>query len=93
LPFVVTAAGYVEKYGPDERYNYLKWIDKVPGPALVTFGESETRDNMAFRDAPAAVERIVPRVGVVTFAGADHFYTGQRGPLVDRVVRYLGLAD
>ena len=93
LPFVVTAAGYVEKYGPDERYNYLKWIDKVTCGTLVTFGAIETRDNMAFRDAPVAVERIVPRVGVVTFAGADHIYTGQRGPLVDWIVRYLGLAD
>ena len=24
LTYVITAAGYVEKYGPDERYNYLR---------------------------------------------------------------------
>ena len=36
LPFVVTAAGYVEKYGPEERYNFLRFIAGVRCPALVT---------------------------------------------------------
>ena len=90
LPFVVTAAGYVEKYGPDERYNYLKWIDKVACPTLVTFGSIETRDNMAFRDAVADIARIAPGVGVETIDGADHFYTGVREVLIDRVVSRLG---
>jgi pimeloyl-ACP methyl ester carboxylesterase len=30
LPFAITAAGYVEKYGPEERYNYLKFAAGVP---------------------------------------------------------------
>jgi pimeloyl-ACP methyl ester carboxylesterase len=90
LPFVVTAAGYVEKYGPDERYDYLKWIDKIACPTLVTFGAIEARDNMAFRDAAAAIAGVAPSVGVVTIDGADHFYTGVREALIDRVVAWLG---
>ena len=38
LPFVVTAAGYVEKYGPDERYNYLSVVGSLRSPILVTLG-------------------------------------------------------
>ena len=90
LPFVVTAAGYVEKYGPDERYNYLKWIDKVACPMLVTFGEIETRDNMAFRDAPDAIAGVAPGVAVALIAGADQFYTGVREALIDRVIAWRG---
>src|SRR5213079_1706405 len=51
LPFVVTAAGYVEKYGPDERYNYLRFIHGVSCPVLLTLGEIEAGNNMAFRGA------------------------------------------
>ena len=93
LPFVVTAAGYVEKYGPDERYNYLKWLDKLTCRALLTFGEIELKNNMAFRDAAGAVQRVDSNFEVRTFAGADHFYTGVREALIDWIVGYLGLAD
>ena len=93
LPFVVTAAGYVEKYGPDERYNYLKWLDKVPCPALVTFGEIEAKANPAFRDAADAIRKASPGVAVATIAGADHFYTGVRGALIDEIVPNLQVWD
>ena len=94
LPFVVTAAGYVEKYGPDERYDYFGWIEKWSGSPLVTFGEIEMKNSMAFRDAAAEVKRRFPRVRVATIAGADHFYSGVRGPLIEWIVGgYLGLED
>src|SRR5262249_34444253 len=78
LPFVVTAAGYVEKYGPDERYNYLRFIDRVRCRALLTLGEIESANHVAFRGAAEAVAEAAPAVRVVTITGADHFYTGVR---------------
>src|SRR6185436_18978119 len=81
LPFVVTAAGYVEKYGPDERYDYLRFIAGVSCPVLLKLGEIEASNNMAFRGAAEALAPIVarrPRLMVSTIAGADHFYTGVR---------------
>src|SRR5205823_5319742 len=30
LPYVISAAGYVEKYGPDERCNFLRFVAQVP---------------------------------------------------------------
>src|SRR5262249_2488162 len=61
LPFVITAAGYVEKYGPDERYNYLRFLRSVSCPTLVTFSSIEVENNMAFRKAPEAIETLRER--------------------------------
>jgi hypothetical protein len=89
LPFVVTAGGYVEKYGPDERYNYLRFIDRVNGKVLLTLGEVESAQNMAFRGAAGDVAGVAPAVKVEMVAGADHFYTGVRERLVECIERWL----
>ena len=89
LPFVVTAAGYVEKYGPDERYNYLRFIDRVHCPTLLTLGEVESARNMAFRGAAEAIAPVAPAVKVETVPGADHFYSGVREQLTARVQEWL----
>src|SRR5262245_20709997 len=92
LPFVITAAGYVETYGPDERYNYLKLLGGIRGPTLVTLGETEVAINMAFRAAPEAVAELArkhPPLTVETVPGADHFYTGTRPELLARVEAWL----
>ncbi len=92
LPFVVTAAGYVEKYGPDERYNYLRFVAGVPCPVLVTLGSVEVENNAAFRGAPEALAGMrgrAARLAVELIAGADHFYTGVREELAGRVEAWL----
>ena len=89
LPFVVTAAGYAEKYGPDERYNFTKFIGRVICPTLVTLGELEVANNMAFQGAAAAVAEAAPAVRVETIAGADHFYTGVRDRLLASIEQWL----
>jgi pimeloyl-ACP methyl ester carboxylesterase len=92
LPFVITAAGYAEKYGPDERYNYLRFAGGVPCPVLITLGSVEVENNMAFRGAPEALEKLrgrYPRLSVETVPGADHFYTGVRDELIARVEAWL----
>jgi pimeloyl-ACP methyl ester carboxylesterase len=92
LPFVATAAGYVEKYGPDERYNYLRFLPSVPCPALVTLGSVEVENNMAFRGTPEALAALGRQQGkwtVETIPGADHFYTGVRASLLACVESWL----
>jgi pimeloyl-ACP methyl ester carboxylesterase len=92
LPFVVTAAGYVEKYGPDERYNYLRFAGSVRCPVLVTLGEIEVTHNMAFRGAAEAVAEIAgrhPNLTIETIAGADHFYSAARPLLLSSVDAWL----
>jgi pimeloyl-ACP methyl ester carboxylesterase len=92
LPYLITAAGYVEKYGPDERYNYLRFVSGVPCPLLVTFGSLEVENNMAFRGAPQDLEALAARrerLTVEVIAGADHFYSGARQEVVGRVEAWL----
>jgi Alpha/beta hydrolase family len=84
LPFAIAAGGYVEKYGPDERYNYLPLLPRVGCPTLVTLGSKEVDSNMAFRAAPDEIRALScrhPRVNVEVIPGADHFYTGVRSEL------------
>jgi dienelactone hydrolase len=92
LPLVITAEGYVEKYGPDERYNYLRFIQQVGCPVLVTLGGLEVVGNMAFRDAPRALAELRRQHGrpaVETISGADHFYGNGRPELLARMEAWL----
>ena len=90
LPFVITAAGYVEKYGPDERYNYPRFIKEPTNPVLVTLGSVEAEHNMAFRGAAQELRGL--GLSVETVAGADHFYTGVRERLVEVIEGWLRAA-
>jgi pimeloyl-ACP methyl ester carboxylesterase len=83
LPFAIAAGGYVEKYGPDERYNYLRFVRAIPCPTLITLGSIEMANNLAFRGAAEALAQLrhAP-LTVETIAGADHFYSGVRAELL-----------
>jgi alpha/beta superfamily hydrolase len=92
LPFVIAAAGYVEKYGPDERYNYLRLLPGLRSPTLVTLGSKEVDSNMAFRAAPDEIRVLssrYPQLCVDVIAGGDHFYTGVRPQLNERLAAWL----
>lgn len=92
LPYVVSAAGYVDKYGPHERYNILDLLTAVRLPTLVVYGSEEVANNIAFAGMPDAIESLPPprehrRVAVV--AGGDHFYAGVRSELLAHLERWL----
>jgi alpha/beta superfamily hydrolase len=92
LPFVTTAAGYLEKYSPEEKYNYLRFITDVPCPVLLTLGEVESAGNMAFQGAAEALTELAarkPDLRVETISGADHFYSGVREPLAACIQAWL----
>jgi hypothetical protein len=60
-PFVTTAGGYAGKYGPDERYNYLRFLADVRCPAAVAPGGAAVGNNMAYRQAPGALGKPAAR--------------------------------
>jgi pimeloyl-ACP methyl ester carboxylesterase len=93
LPMLITADGYLEKYGPEERYNYLRFLAGIRCPILVTVGSVEVAQNLAFRGAPQALQEQAARhkhLTVETIAGADHFYNGTREVLGARLAAWLG---
>jgi pimeloyl-ACP methyl ester carboxylesterase len=92
LPFLITAGGYLEKYGPEERYNYLRFVAGVACPTLITLGTVEVANNMAFRETPHALAELAakrPNLYVETIEGADHFYSGTRKALGDRLEAWM----
>lgn len=89
LPMIITAAGYAEKYGPDEKYNYLRFLGRVPGRVMLTLGEIEASTHMAFRGVAEAAREAAPGVEVAVIPGADHFYTGAREALLGRINGWL----
>jgi pimeloyl-ACP methyl ester carboxylesterase len=92
LPYVVTAAGYIDKYGPAERYNILPLVAGVPCPQLYTYGTVELQYGMAFREMPEALAAAaVPgrQLDVAVVAGADHVYTAAHADLAARIERWL----
>lgn len=92
LPMMITAAGYLEKYGPQEKYNFLNHLSKINCPMLFTFGTLEMERNWAFRDLPEAVrEHTGPAqlIDIRTLAGADHFYTNMHSELSATITDWL----
>jgi pimeloyl-ACP methyl ester carboxylesterase len=92
IPYLVSAAGYVDKYGPAERYNILKHVRDVACPTLVTFGSIELRRGPAFQGLPEELNDLAAHktdLKVAVIAGADHFYTAARGELAGQIESWL----
>ncbi|MBI2825685.1 MAG: alpha/beta fold hydrolase [Planctomycetia bacterium] len=88
LPYAVSAAGFLDKYGTDERYNVLGFVGRIACPLVITYGTAELPTSVAFRGMPEAFEehargRADRHVALV--AGADHFYAGMYHELWARV--------
>jgi pimeloyl-ACP methyl ester carboxylesterase len=92
LPYVITAAGYLEKYGRDERYNLLKFVDRLPRPTLFTFGGLEIQQGIAFRGFPEALQDAKDagaKLNIAVVASGDHNYTLVQPALMDTIERWL----
>jgi pimeloyl-ACP methyl ester carboxylesterase len=80
IPYMASAAGFLDKYGPEETYDYLKWLKQIPCPMLFLFGEKEL-GHVAFAGCPDRVASLLAsrsECNVATVAGADHFYSERR---------------
>jgi len=92
-PMLMTAAAYIDKYGPAERYNILKCAAELPCPALFTYGGKEVASGGApFAGMPEALGTLPnkqPRK-VKVIEGADHVYAGVADRLANEVTNWLG---
>jgi pimeloyl-ACP methyl ester carboxylesterase len=81
LPLLISAAAYLDKYGPDERYNIVNMAMQTSCPTLFTFGAQELASgNAAFTGLDVAIRNLAATspspMDVEIISGADHFYTG-----------------
>ncbi len=93
FPLIVGAAAYLEKYGPEERYDILRFIDRLNCPALFTFGALElTRGGVAFAGLAESIREIKQShqdFSISVIPEADHFYSGVRQELNREVCGWL----
>lgn len=93
IPYVITAQGFLDKYGPDEKYDLLMWMRRVRCPVLAVYGGAEIRQNVAFEGVPERLEAIAAEGDVAlqvdVLAEADHFYAASRPELASRVCRWM----
>ena len=92
IPLLVTAEVFIEKYGPQEKYNILQQIPNVRCPLLVMVGTAEAQTMMAFQGLPPSLAQLAATTDNLTFAsipGADHAYTHQRDYVWGVVRRWL----
>lgn len=81
FPLVLSAATFMDKYGEEERYNFLRFTERIGTRVDFVFGEDELSDPSAAFDG--IVEEIkksdwgngLPDVHVIPHA--NHFYSGQ----------------
>lgn len=91
FPLLITAAGYVEKYGPAERYNIVNYVPQLECPALFVYGGRELETGPSFAGMPDTL-RGLPGMGkreIVVVPDADHNYTGAYRDLGEVVSGWL----
>ncbi len=93
LPMLITAEGFLDKYGPQEKYNLVKFAQHVRAPLLCTYGGRELEQGgVAFAGVPEAL-RDLPSEGqqfeVEIIHGADHQYNAQRAQLANVILKWL----
>jgi pimeloyl-ACP methyl ester carboxylesterase len=96
-PNIFSARTYVDKYGPQERYDVIKHLPKVQVPLLLTLGgeEGATAGSADAASMWRWAEELGPAAEAqanLTFRlieGADHFYTGRVPALWSAVSTWL----
>ena len=92
VPLLITAKVFMDKYGPQARYNILEHIPNVRVPLLVMIGTEEAQTMTAFKGLPPEVEKLAGELEHLTYEsipGADHAYTHQRDYVWGVVSRWL----
>lgn len=92
FPTHITAQAYFDKYGPDDKYNWLLYAHKIAVPTLLVFGETELEENSAFVGILNDIEKLELPVGqfdIQTIPGANHFYAGRQSELCAKMEDWL----
>lgn len=92
FPTWMAAGAYYEKYGPDSRYDWFQFVDRVELPTLFVFGQRELDNHPAFEGLASLLDdRIanLPNITSTIVDNANHFYVGQLEPAWDVIERWF----
>ncbi|MEC9092981.1 MAG: alpha/beta fold hydrolase [Planctomycetota bacterium] len=84
---------FADKYGVNERYNILRFADKVRTPMLLSFGERELRgNNPAFTNLDQLLHPVIqdsPATELRVFPDGDHYYSGLQVELAKCILDWI----
>lgn len=92
FPTHMAAGAYRDKYGPEDRYDWTRYVDRIKVPTLLLFGERELSDNAAFHGMLQLVEDIAKQndhFKVEVIESANHFYAGVHWRATDVIKNWL----
>ena len=86
FPLMIAAASFIDKYGPQERYDLARFAAALPCPSLFIYGADELlRGGEAFNGVDKFISSLAPQASspleVKVIPLANHFYSGQRDEL------------
>jgi pimeloyl-ACP methyl ester carboxylesterase len=87
FPLLIAASTFVDKYGPANRYDFLKWLYRIRTPFSFVYGERELRET-SFEGLPQSIAQIAPEClqGLDIIPNADHFYLATHDLMSQAVV-------
>ena len=92
FPTHMTAAAYRDKYGPEDRYDWVRYAPHIQVPTLLMYGERELRDNAAFHGLLETAEQMAKQMSnleVQVIESANHFYAGVHWRATDAMLQWL----
>ena len=92
FPLVLSAATYQDKYGPEEKYNFLKWADQIHVPIDFIYGGQElSANNSAFDAIEDDIRQSAwgSTCNVTIIPEANHFYASHPRELSETVRRIM----
>lgn len=92
FPTHMTAGAYHDKYGTNDRYDWIRFADQVDVPTFLMFGERELRDNAAFHglmEHAKAIAQRLPNFELAVIESANHFYAGVHWRAADAMQAWL----
>ena len=91
-PTWMTPKCYIEKYGPAESFNWIRFVNQVEIPTLLVFGQKELDNDPAFEGVRSELVELRDGWNSLTIEEieeADHFYTSKFEMVSDVMTRWL----
>ena len=92
FPLVISAATFLDKYGPAERYDFVQLRERLRTPVDFVYGQLELESRTsAFDGIVADIEQLDWPAGssCQVIPQANHFYQGCVPALIDHVAKSL----
>ncbi len=77
FPTWMQPQSYLDKYGPENHFDWVKIIEMIQKPMLMTFGQMELDEHPAFEGVEEVTNTVASRMRNLTsvkIKRADHFY-------------------